>query len=51
MTVTDLTVAVNASASSDPDGTIASYSWAFDDGTTLTGPTASTSSRRRATTP
>lgn len=28
-----LTVNVNASASSDPDGTIASYTWVWDDGT------------------
>ncbi|WP_028047338.1 LamG domain-containing protein [Cellulomonas sp. URHE0023] len=36
-TVTDLSIHLDGSTSSDPDGTIASYSWAFDDGTTLTG--------------
>lgn len=41
MTANDLTVAVNANGSSDPDGFISSYSWNFGDGTTATGATAS----------
>jgi PKD repeat protein len=36
-----LTCTFNASGSSDPDGTIASYAWAFGDATTGTGATAS----------
>jgi PKD repeat protein len=32
---------VNAAASSDPDGTVVSYSWNFGDGATATGVTAS----------
>jgi len=35
-----LTVVFNASASSDPDGTIASYHWSFGDGATATGKNA-----------
>lgn len=36
-----LTVVFNASGSSDPDGTIASYAWTFGDGGTATGATTS----------
>jgi len=32
-----LTVAVDASASSDPDGTISNYSWSFGDGSSASG--------------
>lgn len=39
--VDHLDVAVDGSASADPDGTIASYAWDFGDGTTGTGATAS----------
>lgn len=35
-----LTVSVDASASRDPDGTIASYAWTFGDGATDSGATA-----------
>ncbi len=38
---TDLTVAVDGSSSSDPDGTIASYAWSFGDDATAEGATAS----------
>lgn len=34
---TPLTVAFNASASTDPDGVIVSYAWSFGDGSTATG--------------
>lgn len=40
-TVSDLSVSVTGAASTDADGTIASYSWAFGDGETATGVTAS----------
>lgn len=36
-----LTVSVNGSTSSDPDGTVAGYSWNFGDGATASGATAS----------
>jgi PKD repeat protein len=35
-----LTVSVDGSASSDPDGTVAGYAWEFGDGGTATGATA-----------
>ncbi len=38
---TGLGVAVDGSASTDPDGSIASYAWAFGDGATGSGATAS----------
>ncbi len=38
---TNLTVNVDASGSSDPDGTIVSYAWNFGDGSTGSGVTAS----------
>ncbi|HEY3436299.1 MAG TPA: PKD domain-containing protein [Actinotalea sp.] len=38
---TQLDCTVDGSASSDPDGTIAGYAWAFGDGGTASGPTAS----------
>ncbi|GAA2726849.1 LamG-like jellyroll fold domain-containing protein [Cellulomonas aerilata] len=40
-TTDGLAVTVDGSASSDPDGAVASYAWDFGDGTTATGPTAS----------
>ncbi|AEE47156.1 PKD domain-containing protein [Cellulomonas fimi] len=41
-TATDgLKVTVDGTGSTDPDGTVASYAWAFGDGATGTGPTAS----------
>ncbi|MBD9698243.1 PKD domain-containing protein [Flavimobilis sp. GY10621] len=39
--VTELAVALDASGSDDPDGTIASYAWSYGDGSTGTGKTSS----------
>ena len=39
-TVDHLAVTVDGTASADPDGSIAGYSWAFGDGATATGATA-----------
>ncbi len=41
VTANGLTVNANGNASSDPDGTIASWAWNFGDGGTATGATAS----------
>jgi PKD repeat protein len=38
---TFLACSLDGSASTDPDGTVASYAWDFGDGSTATGPTAS----------
>ena len=40
-TVTDLDVRVDASTSADDDGDLLAHSWAFGDGATASGPTAS----------
>ena len=40
-TVSNLTVALDAGASSDPDGTISAFAWNYGDGTTGTGATSS----------
>lgn len=40
-TMTHMIVAVDASASTDSDGTLATYSWTFGDGTVASGVTAS----------
>lgn len=40
-TTSGLTASVDAGASSDPDGSVASYQWDFGDGGTATGATAS----------
>ena len=37
----ELSVSVDGAASTDPDGTVASYAWDFGDGATATGATAS----------
>ncbi|MBM7807383.1 PKD repeat protein [Geodermatophilus bullaregiensis] len=49
--VTDLSVRVDGSASSDADGTVAAHRWDFGDGTTAQGPTASHTYRQPGTYP
>ncbi|MDD8025174.1 MAG: PKD domain-containing protein [Acidobacteriota bacterium] len=45
--IAPLTVSFDASASTDPDGTIASYSWVFGDGSTGSGRTVSHTYQKR----
>ncbi|HTT95505.1 MAG TPA: PKD domain-containing protein [Solirubrobacterales bacterium] len=42
-TLSGVTATLNAAASSDPDGKVASYGWDFGDGTTASGPAAEVS--------